>query len=99
MRKRNDTDDRNREKGEIAYEKSHNIKGIILAVVMLLLIVGYYYYLSNRNVSQAEDADRRTADRLSGYAGSADKRSGDKLSADTERGRKIFQPDHTMLLQ
>ena len=39
-------------------KKSHNIKGIILAVVMLLLIVGYYYYLSNRNVSQAEDADR-----------------------------------------
>ena len=38
-------------------KKSHNIKGIILAVVMLLLIVGYYYYLSNRNVSQAEDAD------------------------------------------
>ena len=26
-------------------KKSHNIKGIILAVVMLLLIVGYYYYL------------------------------------------------------
>ncbi len=39
-------------------KKSHNIKGIILAAVMLLLIVGYYYYLSNRNVSQAEDADR-----------------------------------------
>ena len=53
-------------------KKSHNIKGIILAVVMLLLIVGYYYYLS---------------------------RSGDKLSADTARGCKIFQPDHTMLLQ
>ena len=39
-------------------KKSHNIKGIILAAVMLLLSVGYYYYLSNRNVSQAEDADR-----------------------------------------
>ncbi|MBU5429061.1 hypothetical protein KQI22_03140 [Kineothrix sp. MSJ-39] len=39
-------------------KKSHNIKGILLAVVMLFLIVGYYYYLSNRNVSQAEDADR-----------------------------------------
>ena len=38
-------------------KKSHNIKGIILAAVMLLLIVGYYYYLSNRDVSQAEDAD------------------------------------------
>lgn len=37
-------------------QKATGKKGIIIVVVLLLLVVGYFYYLSNRPVSQPEEA-------------------------------------------